>query len=259
MNVFWTISQYDQHALDLPSNIHDAYQAVLPYVQDFLCAPHPYRKGAVCPFVPRAIKHDHMYFSYFSNFSNFSDKHIRQALIEAREFCLNAKKEHGQSAIFGALIILFPADFSIDELLALHFKYKPLFVETGLMLGAMYPSNQAKSLHHNDYFPLRTPTPTLVIRDIVADDLLFMHPSHYQIKRRIQFLHSFIETVSKQAHSSPIKAKCDEARQLLAQYSDENQSTIKKIKKLKNNFLLSIASIAGISTVLLIIAKIYAH
>ena len=250
MTVIWTLSQYDSIAATVPINIQSAYQAVLPYVRDFLCAPHPYRKGAVCPFVPRAIKHDHMYFTYFSH---FSDQQIRRSLIKAREFCLNTKKEPGQSAIFGSLIILFPADFSIDELLALHFKYKPLFVEKGLMLGAMYPSNQAKSLHNDEYFPLRTPIPTLVIRDIVADDLLFMHPTHYHIKRRLQFLSSFIKTVENMAHSSPIKSKLDEAKKLFDQYSQHYTESKNKRKRQINKISLILMAILGLSGLLVLL------
>ena len=43
---------------DIPFEAKEAYDKVLPYVNDFLCAEHPYRKGVMCPFVPSAIKND---------------------------------------------------------------------------------------------------------------------------------------------------------------------------------------------------------
>lgn len=60
----WSISREPNDIAD--QEIREVYSKVYPYVKGFLCANHPYRKGAVCPFVPAAIKNDNIYFYYLS-------------------------------------------------------------------------------------------------------------------------------------------------------------------------------------------------
>lgn len=193
--LFWSIQN---NTSCLPDNFFGIYEEVLPYVRDFLCSPHPYRKGVVCPFVPSALLKDKIYFTYYQD-----DKHslVKESCQEFIRECIEFYKNNiGASKDFGALIILFARDFEIEKLLEFHFLSKKQCVDNHLMLGALWDKNQAQSLHCKDFYPLRTPTPILVIRDLTIQDLVFLEPEHYSVWMRISFLKAFIEKFNKKNH-----------------------------------------------------------
>ncbi len=86
------------------------------------------------------------------------------------------------------------------------------------MLGALYKESQAPSLHSDKYFPLRTPTPIFVMRDLTIHDLQFMHPNHYSTFSKIKFLNSFIRKFSKSPSQGKIRIKLKEAILLRSKY-----------------------------------------
>lgn len=192
-NLFWSIESYNENII--LSEIKKLYEGIFPYITNFLCSPHPDRKGNVCPFVPAAIKRDNIYFSYFFEGDSEIDflPYSKDFIKESINF-YTKKKE--QSKCFGALIILFPHDYNILKLLEIHLINKQQCVENQLMIGALWDKNQAQSLHNPNFFPLRTPTPILVIRDLTIHDLIFLDPKYYNLKMRIQFLNTFIKKFS---------------------------------------------------------------
>lgn len=204
---FWTISGTKS---SLSPSITKIYERVLPYITAFLCAQHPNRKGAMCPFVPAALKEDRVYFTFF----NVSNNYGRSFISECIKFFLN--KKDGKS--FNALIILFPENFRIDELLKIHWDNKKQCIDNSLMIGAMWDKNQAQSLHNDKFFPLRTPTPILVIRDLTVSDLIFMNPKHYNTKVRLSFLKSFIKTFDKKNSSQLALDQVNKAKELKKLY-----------------------------------------
>ena len=164
------------------------YDELLPYVTGFLVAQHPHRKGVVCPFVPRAIKEDAIFFVSCPVEDTNSAHEVR--IREAVEYYLAYKSGHPDS--FGAIIILFPKDYSPEKLVRLQVTNKTQCVKRALMLGAFFKENPAPSLHSREWFPLRTPNPILVIRDLVPSDLVFLDPGNFSIFKKITFLRSFI-------------------------------------------------------------------
>lgn len=196
MQKFWTIRTFDPSCV--PNFAVVAYEKVLPYVENFLNAPHPFREGTVCPFVPSALKGDRIFFTSCSedDTSQGHANHIERCV----EFYLSSKTNNRS---FGALIILFPEEYDIGKLLELHLQNKEQCVRHSLMLGALYRTNQGHSLYSEEYYPLRTPTPVLVIRDMVAvsSDLALLDQKHYSIVKRMAFLEIFIQTF--QNHKAP--------------------------------------------------------
>lgn len=221
-NNFWTINTFGNFSV--PEFAAKAYTEVLPYVKDFLTSPHPYRKGIMCPFVPTALKNDRIFFTFFEDDLQDHDleKKSKKFIGQCINFYLNTKFNKKQ---FGALLILFPENYSIAKLLEIHYHCKEQCVQQSLMLGALWDTNPAQSLHHSAYFPLRTPTPILVIRDLTVNDLIFLDPKQYKIKTRLSFLKTFISTFSG-AHSElehrqikeAIRLKLHYERKLLAIY-----------------------------------------
>lgn len=214
-NLFWSIESYNGNIIS--SEIKKLYEGVLPYIKNFLCSPHPDRKGNVCPFVPAAVKRDTIYFSYFFEDDSKVDflQHSKDFIKKSIIFYIKKKE---QSKYFGALIILFPHDYDILKLLEIHLINKQQCVENQLMIGALWDKNQAQSLHNPNFFPLRTPTPILVIRDLTIHDLIFLDPKYYNIKMRIQFLNTFIKKFGGENYRTVDNAFVKEALVLKSYY-----------------------------------------
>lgn len=207
---FWTQKTYDPFRQ--PEFVRQVYPGVSEYVTEFLCAPHPYRKGAMCPFVPVALKKDHIFYSCIK-IGNVTD--AVKKVFEFIDYYLALKEK---CDIFSSsLIVLFENSYPIEDLIEIQYQCKEICIQRYLMIGALYPTNQSPSLHNASYYPLRTPSPVLVLRDLTASDLIFLDPSHYNIKKRIGFLKSFIRRFES-AKSESIVQQLDSARALLGSY-----------------------------------------
>jgi len=195
-----------------PEFAYSSHKGVIPYIQNFLTSPHPYRSGAMCPFMPRALAERNIYFTYFE--TEKTDQELQQLI----KFCSDFYKNNRNNS-FGAVIILFNEEFDLNRLLRAHIKAKITCIDNELMIGALYKESQASSLHSQDYFPLRTPTPVLVIRDLTTQDLQFLHPNHYGIISKIKFLNKYIQKFSKPSAKGKTKEK--QMKQLF--YADDTQ------------------------------------
>lgn len=209
MTCIWKIGE--SAPSETPDFVKSAYDGIKPYLFQFLTKPHPYRSGVMCPFMPKALTGENIYFTYFE--SSNTDKQLQQLIKR----CIYFYKTNRQD-FFGAMIILFDTQFDILRLLQSHIKAKTDCIKNELMLGALYKESQAPSLHSDQYFPLRTPTPIFVMRDLTAHDLQFMHPNHYSIFSKIKFLNSFIKKFSKSTSQGKIKIKVNEALLLRRNY-----------------------------------------
>ncbi len=70
MTCIWKIGDFPPP--ETPDFVSSAYDGLTPYLLEFLNAPHPYRSGVMCPFMPRALAGKNIYFTYFD--SNKTDK-----------------------------------------------------------------------------------------------------------------------------------------------------------------------------------------
>lgn len=80
---------------------------------------------------------------------------------------------------------------------------KPQFVAKGLMIGEFHLANNATGLHNNNFYPLRTPYPSLAIRNMVPADLVFLSLDQYPPALRVNFLESYLSNFST-ASSDPL-------------------------------------------------------
>ena len=178
----------------LSKTTREAYNELLPYITTFLTSKHPFRKGVVCPFMPAALKNDEVYFSSMG--------------ISDTGKCIEAVKnmiEHFRSAkrIGGAAaILIFDPDQEILPLLQTHIRMKKQCIRKNLMIGVLFKDSDAPSLHDDSFFPLRTPTPVIVIRDLTPSDLQFLQPDHHSILDKVAFLRSYIKKLSKEKNKT---------------------------------------------------------
>ena len=60
------------------------------------------------------------------------------------------------------------------------------------MLGEFHRYNNSPGLRNPEFFPLRTPYPSLAMRYMVPSDLPFLSPDKYPPRLRVAFLESFL-------------------------------------------------------------------
>ncbi|RJL70002.1 DUF6875 domain-containing protein [Acinetobacter radioresistens] len=182
---------------NIPEKVAPLFNVIAPYILNFLTSKHPFRKGVMCPFMPKAIETGNVFFSYFDG-----EESIIQKSIDFFE-----EDDSGARTV----IILFEENYPIDSLLRLHIKYKVKCVKKNIMLGALFENSDASSLHNKNYFPLRTPNPVLVLRNVTPSDLIFLNPSHHSNLDKIVFLNSYIKAY-KNRKSPYIIKQLKEAR-----------------------------------------------
>ncbi|KHL76036.1 hypothetical protein PpSQ1_02090 [Pseudomonas putida] len=165
----------------------------------------------MCPFMPKALACNDVHFAFFD--SRCSDRDLQNIIKSCVDFYVSRR-----AGSFGAVVILFEADFDVLRLLRAHIDAKPYCIKNGLMLGALYEDSPAPSLHSQEYYPLRTPVPILVLRDLTVQDLQFLNPDHYGVLAKIKFLNAFVRKFSSSPMKSYARNQIDEAKRLRTNY-----------------------------------------
>ncbi len=187
-----------------------ALATTLDWMFSFLSQPHPDlgRTGAVCPYVPHALKINTIWLT------EVEDPHITRAQIEELIACfhqvfLGLEPREGLGIINKALLIVFPhitpeqAPELIDKVQQ---ALKPVYTRSGLMLGEFHRDNRSPGLRNPHFFPLRSPYPMLVIRHMVDSDLPFLMRDEDSPDVRIGFLRSYLLTLARSLTNQKLMA-----------------------------------------------------
>ncbi|MEH1966383.1 DUF6875 domain-containing protein [Nostoc sp.] len=207
------IEQLQQHE-DLPCLIE-----IMEWVKNFLGKPHPNlgRPGAVCPFVPSSLKSNSIRLAVIRTKDLYPEQ-LEEVVGCYRDIFLKIDAKEQELAINKAFLLIFP-DIHIEDasklIDSIQQKLKPLFVESGLMIGEFHKRNQSPGLHNPNFRPLRSPIPLLAIRFMVEADLPFLqNPADPRLRIRYleaylkRFDHQFTdETKFKNAHQALALAK----------------------------------------------------
>lgn len=183
---------------DMPEKAREIYNGLIPYIEEFLVNKHPFRKGVVCPFMPPALKNDEV---YYLSVPSLNKAECIQVIERMCNYYLSTARQGA-----GAVIIMFDSEQDIRTLLQAHIKMKKYCIRRGLMLGVLFKDSDASSLHSDDFYPLRTPTPVMVIRDVTISDLQFLQPNHHSVIDKIDFLNSYIRKFSSRSKKSKVIA-----------------------------------------------------
>lgn len=184
------IGQLDDNE-DLPYLIQ-----ILEWVKNFLGRPHPHlgRPGAVCPFVPHSLRSNSIRLAVIRTKDLYPEQ-IENLVKRYRDIFLEMDVKEQESKISKAFLLIFP-DIDIEDapktIDSIQQKLKPLFVESGLMIGEFHKRNQSPGLHNPDFRPLRSPVPLLAIRFMVEADLPFLQ-SPADPHLRIRYLEAYLK------------------------------------------------------------------
>ncbi|MBC1238277.1 DUF6875 domain-containing protein [Nostoc sp. 2RC] len=169
---------------------------ILEWVKTFLGKPHPLlgRPGAVCPFVPHSIRTNSIRLAVIRSKDLYPEQ-IENLVKRYRDIFLEMDAKEQESRISKAFLLIFP-DIDIEDapkiIDSIQQKLKPLFVESGLMIGEFHKRNESPGLHNPDFRPLRSPVPLLAIRFMVEADLPFLQ-SPVDLHLRIRYLEAYLK------------------------------------------------------------------
>lgn len=210
------------------SEVHQAtdaslYRQTCDWIHDFLAKPHQDRgiKGAVCPFVPEAIRQDTLWLALVRGVPDGVEQMVKIVWYYA-DLYLQLPSADEESAILNSTLIIFP-DITPEKALRLidetQRQLKPELVERGKMIGEFHRLNLTSGLHNLHFHPLQSPTPLLAIRAMVESDLPFlMRPSDPPLSR-VRCLRAYLRFLHKEL--SP--ARVEQARKALDEAQAERQ------------------------------------
>jgi hypothetical protein len=191
----WSSKQIRECDDDVPASI----KIVMRWISSFIANPHENlgRTGAVCPYVPPALKMDSMWLTHCDR-GYSSEEEMCQTVMD----CLNLFQEldrEGEAHLFKALVVIFPEishDLASSLIGRVQKSMKPTIVRAGMMLGEFFDGNDSPGLYNAELRPLRSPIPLFVYRRLVVNDLRFLTKSTDQPEHRVDFLLSYLRVLS---------------------------------------------------------------
>ncbi len=180
---------YDQRA----AATHNHLRPVADWVSGHVARPHPDlgRRGAVCPFVPLALRLDLLRFA-LTDPPATDEPTLLAATAALKAHWLAMEPLTGPHTIDKSIILVLTG-VPADTVVRVHDRLKPSFVADGMMLGEFFPGHPGPGLRNPSFRPLHSDTPLLVARSMVPNDLPFLTEKRYPPARRAGFVAAFLE------------------------------------------------------------------
>ena len=181
--------------VDAGNDAESPLGATIAWARKFLARPHPDlgRAGPVCPFTPMALELDTIWMIEIAD-STPDPQWMQETIEQCRQVFMETEPQEGPLSINKVIMVVF-SGMSADDapwIDALQAKLKPNFVDVGLMLGEFHSKNETPGLRNENFRPLRSPIPMLVIRHMVESDLPFLKRECDQPEVRISYLRSYL-------------------------------------------------------------------
>ncbi|CAF1459260.1 unnamed protein product [Adineta steineri] len=174
--------------------------SIYKYIQEFICQSNEYtnRPGPVCPFVPTSLKQNSMYFFISNDQYNTKERIIKMVEQCKYDFLYNLKPNDGNRdrLIYKCLVMLIRSSdvphSLIDEI---QIELKPSFLQDGLMFGEFHQSANSNAIRNESFYPTRTNVPLLVIRYMVANDIIFLtnQEKKYPVETCVNMIKKYLE------------------------------------------------------------------
>lgn len=164
------LSPGELRELATKSNVH---KEILAFYYQYLASTNPLlgRTGAVCPFIPFALKYEKIF--------TLVDYRC-EAELDLRDIFQQIQRDLRQhSDPLHSYVIFFPSISKVDFVGQIQRMFKRQFVSVGLMIGEFFQGNQSTGLHNKVFFPLQSKIPCLAFRHMVKEDIVFMDKAEY--------------------------------------------------------------------------------
>lgn len=190
MAQLYTPDEIDQIQQDIPYLVE-----TWNWLRSSLAKPHRDlgRVGPVCPYMPKALNLNSVRLKVIRS-QNLDRQELSKIVLKYLDAFLDLEPKDSEESIYKAIILIFP-DITHDDapklIDSVQKQLKPLFVESGLMLGEFHKYNETPGLHSPSFRPLRSPTPMLAIRFMVESDLPFLLSTD-DFNCRVRFLEAYL-------------------------------------------------------------------
>lgn len=171
------------------------FKSLISWITDFVAMPHNDvgRQGPVCPFMPRALNSDSLHFADIQT-KNLNQEDLESLVKKYADTFLMTEPNKGKARLNKAIVLtLTDIEFkdipkTIEDTQQ---KLKRYFVERGLMLGEFHSTHQGRGIRNENFFPLQSPIPLLVIRHMIPSDLPFLARTTDSAQDRFFYLSAY--------------------------------------------------------------------
>jgi len=170
----------------------------------------------------------------------------RRVVNLAEDFFHSSRRESRRFRYF-AIVVLYPPETSQEFVNEIQYQSKVGAVRQGAMVGALHPHNNAESIYGGGYYPLRTPTPTIVLRDMVPSDLQFLDQRRFSAKKRLSFLRQYLDTFGD--------SQLEWERQELKRAQAEMNAGLRELERTTVRSRAVLAGIAAVGLAILILSR----
>jgi|GEM_PF-1099188 len=169
--------------------------SLVSWITDFVALPHKDvgRQGPVCPFMPRAINSNSLLFADVPT-KSLKPGELEDLVKSYAETFLTTEPVRGKSRLNKAIVLTLQDISShdiVETIEGTQQQLKRYFVERGLMLGEFHATHQGRGIRNENFFPLQSPIPLLVIRHMIPSDLPFLAKTTDSPKDRLVYLTAY--------------------------------------------------------------------
>ncbi|MFG2116721.1 DUF6875 domain-containing protein [Streptomyces sp. NPDC048718] len=167
-------------------------EEVLNWARDYISQPHARlgRDGAVCPFVPPAIKAEALHIAVHEEVDDTVDAaQLEELLRRYIEVFRRTPPSTGPEKTLKTIVTAFPnlsarRAVVLDEV---HAGLKTYFVHQGMMLGQFHPRCRAPAARNPEFANKVSPVPLFALRYIAVHDILFLgsRPDWFAVYRSL--------------------------------------------------------------------------
>lgn len=176
-----------------------SFSAVMDWIRGHIIKPNRElgRTGPVCPFVAPALHLGCLWISVIDTEIRDVEEMCR-ILRSHLDIYESFESNVGAGSGLRTFIIAFP-NLKREDCASLidhaHAWMKPAVVELGLMLGEFHPGSASPGVHNPKFYPLRSPIPLFVLRQMTPGDLVFLNKPDEAPDRRVQFLRAYLKSM----------------------------------------------------------------
>jgi hypothetical protein len=172
-----------------------SFQTIIEWTRAFLCRPHPDlgREGPVCPFTLPSLNQHHYWLTTCMG-EDVDQDHVAEMIERYREWFFELEPKNSSQTILKTVLVIFPElthEKARIQIELLHKRLKPDFVRRSVMLGQFYQGCPETGLWNDHFYPLESPLPLLVIRNMVPSDFPFLHGRRGNGEMLIAYLNRF--------------------------------------------------------------------
>ncbi|CAM3175496.1 DUF6875 domain-containing protein [Xenorhabdus nematophila] len=162
------------------------WKTVAQWCVDYLCNPHPElgRSGVVCPHSQVSMKKETFWITEIKT-KGRTEKEIKEDIVSLAHLFYEQEPRNGNEVQFKTIVSVWDDLYPEEYISNLHSEMKPIFLRMGLMLGEFFSSCEKTGLRNPIFYPLCSPVPLLVVRDMLEFDIAFLSDSEEYVSEYI--------------------------------------------------------------------------